>query len=83
MGHTEGAQCLRNIRRDLKVLEQDLLLLETLRSLAKTESGRLTVFGRRLIALFKEEENVKQSFVAGLLEITPGAVSQHYARKDE
>lgn len=67
----------RIIRKQLKVLEGQLELIEGLRDLAKTDGGRMTDFGRALIAAAKDA-NVKQAYVARLLEISPGAVSQHY-----
>ena len=38
----------------------------------------MTKFGKDLIALVRDETDAKQAFVAKLLDITPGAVSQHY-----
>ena len=69
----------RIIRRQLKAIEGQLELLDTLRDLAKTDGGRMTEFGRALIAAAKDAE-VKQAYVARLLEISPGAVSQHYSK---
>jgi hypothetical protein len=65
------------IRRRLKEVEAALALLEGLRRAAKTDGGRMTEFGRALLAAARDAE-LKQSFVAKLLEISPGAVSQHY-----
>jgi len=67
----------RIIRKQLKVIELQLALLDEFRDLAKTEGGRMTEFGRAFIAAAKDAE-VKQAFVARLLEISPGAVSQHF-----
>lgn len=69
----------RIIRKQLKVMENEIGLLESLRDEAKTEGGRMTQFGRELIALAKAK-GLKQSLVAKLLDITPGAVSHHYNR---
>lgn len=65
------------IRKQLKALESELDLLAELRHLSKTEGGRMTEFGRAIIAASKDAK-VKQSFVARLLQISPGAVSQHF-----
>jgi hypothetical protein len=65
------------IRRKLKELEGELSLLSGLREHAKTDGGRMTPFGRELLVAAKEA-GLKQSYVAKLLGITPGAVSQHY-----
>jgi predicted GNAT family N-acyltransferase len=67
------------IRRQVKILESDAELVAQLRLLAKTEGGHMTEFGREIIASAKDN-SVKQAFVAKLLAISPGAVSQHYAR---
>ena len=67
----------RIIRRQLKMIDAQLELLDGLRDLAKTDGGRMTSFGRALIAAAKDA-NVKQAYVARLLEISAGAVSQHY-----
>jgi hypothetical protein len=65
------------IRQQVKVLESNSTLVDELRVLAKTEGGRMTPFGRELIESAKNND-IKQSFIAKLLNITPGAVSQHY-----
>jgi DNA-directed RNA polymerase specialized sigma subunit len=65
------------IRKLVKEMEAESLLLDDLRKGAKTEAGRMTEFGRDLIALFKEHD-LQQAYVAKLLAISPGAVSQHY-----
>jgi hypothetical protein len=67
------------IRIHLKSLEKQAKLVGDLRELAKSEGGRLTLFGRELVRLAKQNE-VQQSFVAKLLDISAGAVSQHYNR---
>jgi hypothetical protein len=67
----------RIIRKQLKAIEAELELVDSLRDLAKTEGGRMTEFGRALLAAAKDAE-VKQSFMARLLNVSPGAVSQHY-----
>jgi len=68
------------IRLHLKSLERDVDSLAELRRLSKTEGGRLTDVGRDFLRFAKRME-LKQSFVAKLLDITPGAVSQHYTKK--
>lgn len=68
------------IRQHLKSLELDVDLLAELRRLSKTEGGRLTDVGREFLRFARRME-LKQSFVAKLIDITPGAVSQHYTRK--
>ena len=68
------------IRLHLKSLEREVDLLTELRRLSKTEGGRLTDVGRSFLRFAKQME-LKQSFVAKLLDITPGAVSQHYTRE--
>lgn len=67
----------RMIRVHLKSLESKVNVVDEFRELAKSEGGRLTLFGRELVRLLRQNE-VKQSFVAKLLDISPGAVSQHY-----
>jgi hypothetical protein len=67
------------IRIHLKSLEKQANLVHELRDLAKSDGGRLTLFGRELVRLAKQNE-VQQSFVAKLLDISAGAVSQHYNR---
>lgn len=70
----------RIILRELRKLEADVALLGILRAHAKTESGaRLSDFGKALLAAGKSS-GIKQADMARLLEITAGAVSQHYAR---
>lgn len=68
---------IRTIRRKLKEVEAALQLLEGLRDAAKTDAGRMTDFGRVLLAGARDA-GIKQSFMAKLLAISPGAVSQHY-----
>ena len=65
------------IRLHLKSLERQADLVSKLRELAKSEGGRLTLFGRELVRLAKQND-VQQSYVAKLLDISAGAVSQHY-----
>ena len=70
----------RMIRQHLKTLERQVELLSELRDTAKTDGGRLTLFGRELVRIARQNE-LKQAFVAKLLDITAGAVSQHYNRR--
>lgn len=65
------------IRRQLKILDQQAELVEDLRDHAKTEGGRTTEFGRALLAAAKDA-GIKQAYMARLLGISSGAVSQHY-----
>lgn len=67
----------KSIRKHLRVLDQQAELVEDLREHAKTEGGRTTEFGRAVIAAAKEA-GIKQAYVARLLDISSGAVSQHY-----
>jgi hypothetical protein len=67
------------IRRQVKFLENKASLVDELQTLAKTNGGRMTAFGRELIESAKNND-VKQAFIAKLLGISPGAVSQHYKK---
>lgn len=67
------------IRRQLRTLEAKASLVDFIRDECKTEGGRLTESGRLFIAMAKAG-GWKQSTVATILDITPGAVSQHYRR---
>jgi hypothetical protein len=67
----------RIIRRQLKAVESVVDLVQTLRDEGKSEGGKMTQFGREIIQICRKH-NIKQSFVAKLFDITPGAVSQHY-----
>ena len=70
----------RVILRELGKLEADSTLLGLLRTHAKTESGnRLSDFGRAVLVAGRAA-GIKQADLARILEITPGAVSQHYKR---
>ncbi|ESQ92702.1 hypothetical protein ABAC460_02415 [Asticcacaulis sp. AC460] len=65
------------IRSQLKIIETEAGLLALLRIYAKTDGGRLTDFGRDLISSAKRS-GIKQADIAKLLDLSPGAVSQHY-----
>ena len=65
------------IRRQLKILDQQAELVEDLREHAKTEGGRTTEFGRAVLAAAKDA-GIRQAYMARLLGISAGAVSQHY-----
>ncbi|MFM5907157.1 MAG: hypothetical protein ACKOPO_06180 [Novosphingobium sp.] len=66
------------ILRELRRLEHDVALLEILREHAKNESGtRLSDFGKALLSAGKDC-GIKQADMARILDVTPGAVSQHY-----
>ena len=67
------------VRRELEILEIEFAAVEELRSLAKTPGGRMTEFGRALLDLGREHE-IRQTLMARLLGISPGAVSNHYRR---
>jgi hypothetical protein len=67
------------IRRYLKKLEKQAGILTQLREVTKTDGGRLNDFGKKLVASAKTSK-VQQAFVAKLLDISPGAVSQHYSK---
>lgn len=69
----------KTIRRLVKLLESEAGLVEELRAHAKTDGGRMTEFGRDFIACCRRAD-VKQAFVARLLDISAGAVSQHYSK---
>ena len=68
-----------SIRRELEILELEFAAIEELRSLAKTSGGRMTEFGRALLDLGREHQ-IRQTLMARLLGISPGAVSNHYRR---
>lgn len=67
------------IRKQLKVLEGAAGATEQLRAEAKKDSGRLTQFGRDLLAAAKKN-GVQQAVMVRLLDVSAGAVSQHYAK---
>lgn len=68
------------IMRELKKLEADASLLEILREHAKTASGaRLSPFGKAFLSAARDA-GIKQADMARILDITAGAVSQHYNR---
>ena len=69
------------ISRELRKLEKDVALLDVLRQHAKNDSGtRLSDFGKALLAAGRES-GIKQADMAEILDITRGAVSQHYSRR--
>jgi hypothetical protein len=65
------------IRQQSRILEARADLITELRQHSLTEGGRLSLFGREFVRLAKQNE-LKQAFVAKLLGISNGAVSQHY-----
>jgi hypothetical protein len=67
------------VRRELELLELEMASVDELRALAKTSGGRMTEFGRALLELARAHD-VRQSLMAKLLGISPGAVSNHYRR---
>ena len=71
------SEAAKMIRVHLKELEKEANLMDELRDHAKTEGGRLTMFGRELVRAARQN-GIQQAFVAKLLGITAGAVSQHY-----
>ena len=69
------------IMREVRRLEGDVALLDILRDHSKNESGtRLSAFGKALL-LAGRDCGIKQADMARILDITPGAVSQHYNRE--
>lgn len=70
------------ILREVKRLEADSELLAKLRSCAKNENGtRLSDFGKAILrAAYDSRDDVKAADIARFLDITPGAVSQHYSK---
>lgn len=67
------------IRKKLREMEGEIDLLDWFRDEAKTEGGRMSQFGRDVLQAAKNA-GLKQAQIAKLLEITAGAVSQHYAK---
>jgi hypothetical protein len=67
----------KHIRKHLKVLEGAAAATEQIRAEAKKDSGHLTQFGRDLLAAGKKND-VQQAIMVRLLDISAGAVSQHY-----
>ena len=70
---------LEKIRKSAIRLNDKAKLVDVLREAAKTPGGRMTDFGRGLLAEAKRA-GIKQASMAGLLDISRGAVSQHYNR---
>ena len=60
----------------IKVLCSSKGNLEMFKSLAKTDSGRLSPIGRAIVAQLLKD-GIPQSKIARLLDITPAAVSYH------
>lgn len=67
----------RAVRRWIRELEGIREVIEQLRADAKTDGGKMTQFGRDVLWAAKKN-GIKQAHMARLLDITPGAVSQHY-----
>jgi hypothetical protein len=67
------------IRRQLKALEAKAELVDFIRGQCKTEGGRLNECGLLFMQMAKAG-GWKQATVATILDITPGAVSQHFNR---
>jgi len=67
------------IRRQLRTLEAKAELIDFIRGQCKTEGGRLNEAGLMFMAMAKAG-GWKQATVAAILDITPGAVSQHFNR---
>ena len=78
MTELEVADDPGRIRRYLKRMEKEVSLIAELRELSKTDGGRMTYFGKHFIALLRDKTDAKQAFIAKLLDISPGAVSQHF-----
>jgi hypothetical protein len=68
------------IMREVRKLEAAEDMLEILRTHAKNETGtRLSAFGAAFLSAARDAK-IKQADMARILDITPGAVSQHYAK---
>lgn len=70
---------VKEMRKQLRVVEKEFDILLRLRAEAKTEGGRLTEFGQLIVSAGREA-NVPQELLAKLLDLSPGAVSQRYNR---
>ena len=78
MGFRMGFSSRKIILREIKKLEDSAVILENFHLLAKNEAGnRLSPFGRAVLEAARQH-GVRQTDIAKILDLTPGAVSQHY-----
>ena len=73
---------LRQLRLAVRKIEAEAQLLEGLRDYAKSESGRLTPFGKNFVAICVEAQ-IPQSEIAKILGVTGSAISQNVAKMKE
>jgi DNA-binding MarR family transcriptional regulator len=73
---------MATIHQQLKKLEADANLVYIIRDLAKTDGGRLTTFGKDFLHACVVNE-VSQSTIAKILDVTPSAVHQNAAKLKE
>lgn len=66
---------MATIREQLKKLEADANLVDTLRTMGKTDGGKLTEFGKDFVHACVKNK-VQNSVVAKILDVTPSAISQ-------
>ena len=67
------------IRKKLREMESEINVATWFVDETKTEGGRMSPFGREVLQAAKRA-GLKQSQIAKFLKLTPGAVSQHYAK---
>lgn len=70
------------IRAEVKDLESKADITVILRRYAKTDKGRLTEFGKKLIQICLEH-GISQNVIAKLLDIHSSAVNQHAKKRGE
>jgi len=76
-------QLCKKIQQHAKRNEEDAGLIHIIREKAKTDSGRLTDFGRNFI-VSSMQTGMRQIDIAKILDVTPSAVNQNAAKlKDE
>jgi len=73
---------MATIHQQIKRLEADADLVYVFRDKAKTDSGRLTTFGKDFLHACVEND-IPQSFIAKILGVTPSAVNQNAAKLKE
>ena len=73
---SNSAKIIKMIKQDEAEHQLARELVNMIRDSAKTDGGRLTEYGRNFIKLCNDN-GWKQSDIARILEITPGAVSQN------
>ncbi len=67
------------VRRYLREIEEKAALVDELRATMKNEHGKMEPAGKSFLAVGKNN-GIQQAFMAKLLDITAGAVSQHYSK---